>query len=125
MNKNVIAVAVLAVVGAVYWKRTMAAATAAGAGRPAQAATPVNNTNSDMWTKLLGDGWKALLSSDTGKSMFGMNGYGNLVTSDGKPVSDTMKSILPNVLGDGYTPELIGVELYDSMFPTLSSDYWW
>lgn len=124
MNKNVIALAALAVVGAVYWKRTMMAAAAASRPATQAPAAPVKNTNSDMWVKLLGEGWKTLLSSETGKSLFGKNSYGQLVTSDGKPISDEMVSLLPNVLGDGYTPELLGVEYYDAMFPTLSSEYW-
>jgi hypothetical protein len=126
-DNEIILFAALAVGAAIYMKQARAAA--APATRPGYppAASQTQNVNGAMWTSLLGNAWTSLVNPATGGSLFGKNGLGQLVTSDGKPVSSEMQALLPNVLGDGYTPSVNYGDTpnyIDDAFPALAGLEW-
>jgi hypothetical protein len=125
-DNEIILFAALAVGAAIYMKQARAAQPATRPGYP-PAASKTQNVNGAMWTSLLGNAWTALVNPATGGSLFGKNGLGQLVTSDGKPVSSEMQALLPNVLGDGYTPSVNYGDTpnyIDDAFPALAGLEW-
>lgn len=58
-------------------------------------APPVDNTKNmqnAMWAALLGDVWHGVMDSartSGGRPIVGENGFGQIVTGDGRPVDDT------------------------------------
>lgn len=61
------------------------------------------NVNGDMWARLLGDGWRNLVSTQNsdGSPAFLKNDFGQVTTSDGKPVggSDPMSAYVQSMTG--------------------------
>jgi len=86
------------------------------------------NVNGDMWTRLLGDGWRNMVSAQNsdGTQKMIVNDWGQVTTTDGKPIStgdpvadymnangDNLTMPVKNYLGsvstyDGYiTPSIL------------------
>lgn len=92
MNNNVLlAVAIGAAVLLVVQKQARASTVNPGGTvkvlTPAQQAAGMQqstNVNSDMWTRLLGNSWKELAA---GSASIGKNIFGQMTSSDGKPIS--------------------------------------
>jgi hypothetical protein len=91
MSKNILLLAAIGgAVLLVLQKQTLAAA----AAKPQQPQiyrppnTQTVNMNGDMWTRLLGDGWRNLTNGQNadGSAAFIKNVWGNITTGDGKPV---------------------------------------
>jgi hypothetical protein len=95
MNKN--ALFLLAAVAAVLMMKQKAAAASA----PAAAASPVaTSVNNQMWNSILGNTWQGLVSGATGFLM--RNDQGQVVTSDGKPVTSVLPAISSALTNGGY-----------------------
>jgi hypothetical protein len=107
MNKNMIFI--LAAAGAVLMmsKQARATAPAGSASRP----IPSTNVNDQLWTSLLGGGWKMLrdAQTDSGTAAFlKRNFLGQVVTSDGKPVGQEYQDLLPATYGEFMPVDLGG-----------------
>lgn len=127
-DNDIILFAALAVGAAIYMKQSRAAsAPAVRPGYPA-ASSQTQNVAGAMWASLLGNAWKDLVNPATGGGLFGKNGLGQLVTSDGKPVSSEMQALLPQTLGSGFMPtepDYGGSPNYlDDAFPALAGLEW-
>jgi hypothetical protein len=84
---------------------------------------PVANVNGDMWKRLLGEGWQYLKNSQNadGSPAFLKNIFGQVTTTDGKPVSerDPMAYYSPIVEGlnqDAQPTDYLGmISPFDSL----------
>jgi hypothetical protein len=103
-NKDILLLAVVGVGAVMYLNRKRAPTQIVS--RPTSQNANTTNVNGDMWSKLLGVGWNALMSSNgDGSSPFTMkNAMGQDVTSDGKPVYGD----LANQIILGNTPDYLG-----------------
>lgn len=108
MNKNMMFL--LAAVGAVLVMSKRATAAPRTAALPG--ASPVaNNVNNQMWAKVLGGTWKALVANGTntdGSPFLMRNDLGQVVTSDGKPVESIYSDITGALSGGVDTSEASG-----------------
>ncbi len=103
MNKNLILIAAAAA-GAFLLLKQARPATGPRVGTTTANPVASKNVNSDMWSLLLGNGWRNLVSAQNpdGSGAFLMkNAYGQTVTSDGTPVStgDPVNDYLQTSLG--------------------------
>lgn len=117
-DNDIILFAALAVGAVFYMKKSHAAAPPATRPGYPPAASQTQNVNGAMWTSLLGREWTSM-----GGSLFGKNGLGQLVTSDGKPVSSEMQPLM----GDGYTQSVDYGDTpnyIDAAFPSLADLEW-
>jgi hypothetical protein len=98
MSKD--AILLIAVAAGAFMVMKSKAATAA---KPvAVAPAPTKNVNDQLWTSLLGEGWKMLKSaqnSDGSPAFLMKNWLGQTVTSDGKPVGSQLQDLLPATYG--------------------------
>jgi hypothetical protein len=76
---------------------------------------PTANVNGDMWTRLLGTGWQYLQNAQNadGSPAFLKNIFGQVTTTDGKPVSDRdpiayYSPIVEGLNQDSYAPDYLG-----------------
>lgn len=97
------------------------AAAPAGIRAPVKMPTKgtITNMNGNMWGSLLGDSLSAMVSPDTGKSLFGVNGFGQWVTADGKPVSSDTANQAATSMGLIPTDNIGGEEYMANLFPGL------
>ena len=114
-NKDILILAVVGVGAVMYLNRKRAPTQIVS--RPTSQNANTTNVNGEMWGKLLGVGWNALMSSNSdGSSPFTMkNAVGQDVTSDGKPVYSQY---------DQYTLGSMPNSLLDSLYPE-GSDFSW
>jgi hypothetical protein len=104
MNNNTLIL--VAALGAVFLMSRKAAA-----AKPTTAPTaPIGgmvgtNVNNQLWTAVLGGAWKSLVTpEDQGSSNFLMrNSFGQVVSSDGKPVDSVYSDISDAISGGDYT----------------------
>lgn len=86
------------------------AAAAAPANSPAgSTATSVNN---QMWQSILGGAWKSLTAptaTGSGAGFLMTNNWGQVVTSDGKPVDSSLPAISSALSNGGYSGGYSGV----------------
>lgn len=106
MNKDMLfLVAAVAAVLMMSKKASAAPRPASAATMPATAggASPLaNNLNNQLWSSLLGGGWKSLVGSGSETSPFLMrNDYGQVVTSDGRPIDTGISDISDTMSGLG------------------------
>lgn len=114
MNKDMLfLVAAVAAVLMMSKKAGAAPKPASTTAMPATAsgASPVaNNLNNQLWSSLLGGGWKSLVDTGSGTSPFLMrNEYGQVVTSDGKPIDtgiSDISDIMSGQLGPDYLSQM-------------------
>jgi transcriptional regulator of nitric oxide reductase len=137
MSKDIILLAAIGAAVFLVMKKQATAATAqavaaGGALTNAQKAamgliytpqqTQVANVNGDMWARLLGDGWRNLVgaSNKDGTQAFVTNSYGQVTTSDGKPIgSGDPVADFANVIGG--VPVTAPTPYTDSLFPLTDS----
>jgi hypothetical protein len=108
MNKNMMFL--LAAVAAVLVMSKKAKA-APGAAAPAGASPVATSVNNDLWAKVLGGTWKALVANGTntdGTPFLMRNGLGQVVTSDGKPVESVYSDITGALSGGVDTTDASG-----------------
>ena len=121
MNNNVLLIA--AGVGAALFLMGRKNAIAAAQSAPIAS----KNLNSDMWSRILGDGWRNLVNAqnDDGSRAFVMkNRVGQIVTSDGVPISsgDAIGDWLQATLGFSDQSAAPAVDNgYTGLFPLTSS----
>lgn len=80
------------------------------------------NVNGDMWARLLGEGWRNLVGAQNpdGTKAFVTNSFGQVTTSDGKPIgSGDPIADYANVIGG--VPVAMPTPLTDSLFPLTGS----
>lgn len=126
-NGKIIVLAVAAGVAFMVWQKTQAGAVRQLA--PASPGAPTRNVNSDMMSRIFGAGWRNLLSAGQNASAgngyipFVMSdGYGEYMTSDGRPVSTgdvyqdftTAGTGLAPLIDERYGSQAPGGALYDS-----------
>lgn len=120
MNKNLILLA--AIGGAVLLVlQKQAQAAAATTTKTTSSAPKTVNVAGDMWTRLLGAGWLSLTGAQNpdGTQAFLMNNWGQVTTSDGKPV-DGGDPIAAWTAANVSVPTSTGnVDYTASLFPTL------
>jgi hypothetical protein len=108
MNKNMMFL--LAAVGAMLVMSKKARAATSTAALPG--ASPVaNNVNNQLWSKVLGGAWKALVANGTntdGTPFLMRNDLGQVVTSDGKPVESVYADMTGALSGGVDTTEASG-----------------
>lgn len=108
MNKNMMFL--LAAVAAVLVMSKKAKAAASPAATPG--ASPIaTNVNNDLWAKVLGGTWKALVANGTntdGTPFLMRNDLGQVVTSDGKPVESIYNDITGALSGGVDTTDASG-----------------
>lgn len=99
-NNNLIPLALVAVGAVVLLNK--AKATTAPAGTKSSA--PTNTSmNGQLWQSLLGDSWKALTdakNADGSQAFLMTNPFGQIVTSDGKPVGQEYAELFPATYGN-------------------------
>lgn len=135
MSKNFLLLgAIGAAVLMVLSKQSQAAAAAPMTTAQKQAAgllytapqTQSANMNGDMWTRLLGDGWRNLAgaqNSDGTAAFLKRNIFGQVTTGDGKPVGGddplaAYTQVLAGVPTDDGTNYLASISPYDSYIDT-------
>lgn len=99
MNNNILIL--VAAVAAVVMLNKAKAATAPAGTKSAPA--PVINANGALWSALMGGGWKAIAdakNSDGSPAFLMTNDYGQIVTSDGKPVGQEYSDLFPATVGN-------------------------
>lgn len=102
MNNNILIL--VAAVAAVVMLNKAKAATAPAGSKSAPAA--VNNANGALWSALIGGGWKAIADAKNGDgspAFLMTNPFGQIVTSDGKPVGQEYSDLFPATVG-GFMP---------------------
>jgi hypothetical protein len=135
VSKNIILLAAIgAAVLLVVRKQAQAASQATGGMDPGQrmtnaqlaaagllyspAQTKMVNANGDMWTRLMGDGWRNLTSAQNpdGSAAFLKNMFGQVTTGDGKPVAgdDPIAAYMQTAAG---LPVATGADLLASISP--------
>jgi hypothetical protein len=125
MSKNILLVAAL---GAAVFLVLQKQAQAKGATTPAAPAkgstTPAQvNVNGDMWARLLGDGWRNLVGAQNsdGTAAFLKNTWGQITTSDGKPVYAGDPVAAWGTVAAGLPSSGGNVDYVGQMFPNLDS----
>jgi hypothetical protein len=93
MNKNALMITALVAAALIVMKKKAANAATlpASSSGSIAAGQPSRNVNSDMWARLLGDGWRTMVSaqnSDGTAAFLKKNFFGQVTTSDGVPVAD-------------------------------------
>lgn len=79
---------------------------AQGAARPVASSSPVaTNVNNELWQNVLGGAWKSLVGSGGTGTFLMRNPFGQVVTSDGKPV-DSVYSDISTAISTGYVPDV-------------------
>lgn len=99
-NNNLVLMAGVAVGAVVLLNRAKAATAPAGTK---SAPVPNTSVNGQLWSALLGGGWKAITdakNADGSQAFLQTNGWGQIVTSDGKPVGREYQDLFPNTYGD-------------------------
>ncbi|MGB9109647.1 MAG: hypothetical protein WCC39_13260 [Telluria sp.] len=107
MNKNMIFILAAAAAMLMMSKQARATAPAGSASAPVKS----TNVNDQLWSSLLGNGWKALrdAQTDTGGAAFlERNFLGQVVTSDGKPVGQEYQDLAPTTYGNFLPVDLGG-----------------
>jgi hypothetical protein len=94
MSDNVILL-VAAVAGFLLLQKKKAAAAASTAPLPT-----ANNVNNQLWSSVLGNSWRSLVQPGSASNFLERNNWGQIVTSDGKPV-DSVFGALPDILSGG------------------------
>jgi hypothetical protein len=127
MNDNrvlILGVAALAAFFVVQRAKAQAAKPAAGSTgikplpkMPAKGT--VTNLSGNYWGALIGDSLGALVNPNTGKSLFGVNGFGQWVTSDGKPLTGDMANEIGTSIGIIPKDNIGGEQYLDYLFPEL------
>jgi hypothetical protein len=106
MSKDNTLLLVAAAAAALFIMSKKAKATGTTAAQVAQTGSGhvATNVNNQLWANVLGGAWKSLVSPDSGNTNFLMrNPFGQVVTSDGKPV-DSVYSDLSDTLSTGGIP---------------------
>jgi hypothetical protein len=121
-DNRIIILAVVAGGAYLLMNKARAAAPAVPAGqqlvKPTQGV--ITNFNGDLWGSLIGNTLGALVNPSTGKSLLGLNGFGQWVSSDGKPVSSTITDAIGKDLGVSDEIDYVGGTNYlDALFPTF------
>jgi hypothetical protein len=134
MSKDILLfVAIGAAVFLVVKKQAVAATTTQGAPMteaqkiaagllPSKAQNITANVNGDMWARLLGDGWRNLIGAQNadGTKAFVTNSFGQVTTSDGKPIgSGDPLADFSNVIGG--VPVTAPTPYTDTLFPLTDS----
>lgn len=122
MNKNLILLAAIgAAVMLVLQKQAQAAAATTATTTSSNPKTV--NVNGDMWTRLLGAGWLNLTGAQNpdGSPAFLMNNWGQVTTSDGKPVDGGDPIAAWTAANVGLPTPTDNTDYAASLFPTLGS----
>jgi hypothetical protein len=134
MSKDIILFAAIgAAVLLVMKKQAVAAAVTQGAPMteaqkiaagllPTKAQNITANVNGDMWARLMGEGWRNLLGAQNadGTKAFVTNSFGQVTTSDGKPVgSGDPIADYANIIGG--VPVAMPTPYTDALFPISTS----
>jgi hypothetical protein len=122
MKNALLIVAIGGAVLLVLQKQAQAAAVSPKASSSTINAAKTVNVNSDMWSRLLGDGWRNMVGAQNadGSAAFLMkNMFGQITTSDGKPIDggDPIAAYAQTVAGlptAGYTDLLGSISPFDS-----------
>jgi hypothetical protein len=132
MSKDIILITAIAIAAVLVMGKQkqaagagMTAAQKAAAGLTYSAAQQQSaNMNGDMWTRLLGDGWRTMVSAQNsdGSAAFLKNIFGQVTTSDGKPVAsgDPVANYVDAVAGFMPSPTTD----YLSTLEPISSGLW-
>ncbi|MGZ3319659.1 MAG: hypothetical protein ACXU9C_01620 [Xanthobacteraceae bacterium] len=59
-----------------------------------------NNVNSQLWNNVLGSAWKNLIEPSAKNAFLERNYFGQIVTSDGRPV-DSVYGAIPDAMSGG------------------------
>lgn len=102
MNNNTLLL--VAALGAVFLMSRKASAATPAAAAASPLATS-NNVNNQLWSAVLGGAWRSLVSpGSAGNSGFLMrNDFGQVVTSDGKPVNSVFSDLSNAISTGGYS----------------------
>jgi len=79
----------------------------------------VTGLSGNYWGALIGDSLGSLVNPNTGKSLFGVNGFGQWVTSDGKPLTGDMANEIGTAIGIVSKDSIGGEQYLDYLFPEL------
>lgn len=109
-NNTLILVAAIAAVIVMSKKASAAPKPATTTGMPSTAsgASPIaSNLNNQLWSSLLGGAWNSMVGSSSGTTPFLMrNEFGQVTTSDGKPIDTGISDISDIMSGWGGTDYL-------------------
>lgn len=134
MSKDIILFAAIgAAVLIVVKKQAVATATTYGAPMteaqkiaagllPSKAQGITANVNGDMWARLMGEGWRNLIGAQNadGTKAFVTNSFGQVTTSDGKPIgSGDPIADFANVIGG--VPVATPTSYVNDLFPLTGS----
>jgi hypothetical protein len=107
MKDNTVLILAGAAVLLLVMKKKAAAATV-----PTTGTAVTSNVQNQMWQSILGPAWKALLapsSTGAGSGFLMTNNWGQVVTSDGKPVDSTLPAISSALSNSDYSGGYTGV----------------
>jgi len=126
MNDNRVLILGVAALAAFFVVQRAKAQSAPAAGATGAKVLPrmpakgtVTNLSGNYWGALIGEGLGSLINPNTGKSLFGVNGFGQWVTSDGKPLTGDMANEIGTSIGIIPKDTIGGEQYLDYLFPEL------